>query len=295
MVSDVISFSLNDGPGIRTTVFMKGCPLRCLWCHNPETHRMQPQVLYAASKCVHCGACAAACQAGIRRVDGSWITDCNACVGCGACVNACPVQANRLVGQEMAPEALCERLLRDKPFFRERGGVTFSGGEPLMQAAFVAACASQLKEQGVHCAVETSLYAPWSSVEPLLDSVSLWLCDWKVTDPQRHQTLTGVSQTLIRDNLRRLDAHGASVVLRCPIIPGCNDDEAHFAGIAALTHELPHIASVDILPYHAIGNDKRLKLGMAVDGIAVPQADTKQAWLERLTALCRVPVHLSGG
>ena len=292
IVSDILSFSLNDGPGIRTTVFLKGCPLRCAWCHNPETAEKRPQVLYAAHLCVGCGGCASVCPVHARKKDGSWVTDGTACVGCGECARVCPAKACRLVGQTLSAEEAARRVLKDKPFFREKGGVTFSGGEPLMQADFVRECAGLLKAAGIHTAAETSLCASPDVLRPMADVIDLWLCDWKLTDPDAHLRYTGADNRRVRENLLLLSGLGARIILRCPIIPGTNDTKAHFVGIAALAGELKTVGQVDLLPYHSIGNDKRKKLGVSPDGFRVPDEDEKGRWLKALREICPVPVNI---
>ena len=292
IISDILSFSLNDGPGIRTTVFLKGCPLRCAWCHNPETAAKRPQVLYAAHLCAGCGSCASVCPVHARKKDGSWVTDGNVCVGCGECARVCPAKACRLIGQTMTAEETARRVLRDKPFFREKGGVTFSGGEPLAQADFVRECAGLLKAAGVHTAVETSLFVSPDVLSSLTDVIDLWLCDWKLTDPDAHRRYIGADNRGIKNNLLLLSDHGARIILRCPIIPGVNDTQLHFAGIAALAGELKTAEQVDLMPYHSIGNDKRMKLGVSSDGFRVPDKDEKDRWLQSLREICPVPVSM---
>ncbi len=287
-ITDLLSFSLNDGPGIRTTVFMKGCPLHCPWCHNPEAISREPQLLYAAAKCLGCGACAAACPAGARGRDGALRRD--HCVSCGSCVPVCPAGANRLTGTQVTPEEIVERAVRDKPFFRSRGGVTFSGGEPLLQSDFVGAYEELLLARGVSCAIETSCAVSWEVLRPLVPLTNIFLCDWKITDPSLHLALTGADNALIGENLIRLDEMGARIILRCPVIPGVNDSDAHFSGIAAWTRQLSRLEKVDILPYHDIGNDKRRSLSLLPAPFPVPTEAQKEAWLTDLSACCAVPV-----
>ena len=289
IVADIISMSLNDGPGIRTSVFLKGCPLRCAWCHNPEMQLSSPQAMVIPSRCTHCGACAA-CPAGARGRRGEY--DSARCAGCGLCVDLCPAGACRLTGERMSAEEALRRVLPDKPFFRRRGGVTFSGGEPLMQADFVLEAAKLLRENGVGVIVETSGHAPWQAFEELLPLVDCFLYDWKITDPEEHLKWTGADNRLIRENLEKLHGRGAKIVLRCPVIPGVNDTDAHFRGVAELLSRLPGIRRADLLPYHALGNDKRLQLGRPRDGFKTPDDETVRQWHARLSALCPVPVCL---
>lgn len=192
----------------------------------------------------------------------------------------------------MSAEEVLQKVLPDRPFFRGRGGVTISGGEPLTQAGFTLEIARLMKENGIGVVIETSGCAPFKSIEKLLPCTDRFLYDWKVTDPKEHLKWTGRDNRLIRENLVRLCQSGAQVVLRCPLIPGVNDTDTHFEGIAALTHELPGLTQVDLLPYHALGNDKRRQLSLPPDGFTVPDESTVGMWHEKLKKLCAVPVCL---
>lgn len=287
IITDIIPFSVNDGPGIRTSVFFKGCPLRCRWCHNPEAQSTGPQAMVLQSRCVHCGACAI-CPHGARGARGEY--DSARCVGCGACVSVCPAEACRISGAEMTPEDVLSRILPDKPFFRNRGGVTLTGGEPLFQPDFARALSALLQKNGIGVAVETCGHVPWESFEAILPYADRFLFDWKLTDPEAHRAWTGADNLLIRENLKKLHDSGAGIVLRCPVIPGVNDTDSHFRGIGQLTRELPRLIRADLLPYHALGNDKRAQLGLNADGFSVPDEETVRRWHEKLQALCSVPV-----
>ena len=287
IVTDIIPFSVNDGPGIRTSVFLKGCPLHCRWCHNPEGQRSGPQVMVQTSRCVGCGACVV-CPSGARGVHGE--LDPALCTGCGLCVSVCPAEACRITGREMSPEDVLAQVLPDKPFFRGHGGVTISGGEPMDQPAFTLALASLLHAHGIGVVLETCGHAPWEYFEAAAPIVSCFLYDWKITDPELHRRWTGADNALIRKNLGKLHDRGAGIVLRCPVIPGVNDTPEHFEGIARLTRELPRILRVDLLPYHALGNDKRVRLGLPRSEFPVPDRETAERWRNDLAARCSVPV-----
>ena len=289
IIGDIISMSVNDGPGIRTSVYLKGCPLRCAWCHNPEMQRPHPQTMVLPSRCTHCGSCQI-CPSGARGKAGTY--DSSRCTGCGLCVSVCPAEACRVIGTGMSAGDVLRRVLPDKPFFRRRGGVTISGGEPLFQADFVLELAGVLNENGIGVMLETCGCAPWEAIEPLLPLIDCFLYDWKITDPEAHRRWTGTDNRLIRKNLKTLHGHGANIVLRCPVIPGVNDTPSHFEGIARLLGDLPGIRRVDLLPYHALGNDKRLQLGLARDGFHSPSEETVLSWHRQLSALCPVPVFL---
>jgi len=190
----------------------------------------------------------------------------------------------------MTPEEVVARILPDRPFFRKRGGVTLSGGEPMEQPAFAAALAALLHRESIHVAVETCGYAAPEAYKAILPYTGLFLFDWKVTDPEEHRKWTGQDNRLIRENLEMLYREGAEIILRCPVIPGVNDTPEHFRGIAELTEAFPRIRQVDLLPYHALGNNKRRQLGLPEDGFRAPDEETAARWQKELQAACRAPV-----
>ncbi|MBQ8894445.1 MAG: glycyl-radical enzyme activating protein [Clostridia bacterium] len=285
-VFNIQKFCINDGPGIRTTVFFKGCPLRCLWCHNPESKRAVPELLFNPEKCIGCGACTKACghDALLQRSN---------CANCGNCAAVCVAGAREMAGRPMSTKEILEEVLKDKAFYdTSGGGMTVSGGEPMLQFRELLELLTAAKEKGLHICMETCGFAPaehYQRIQPLVD---LFLFDYKLTDPALHQTYTGQDNHLILSNLRMLDALGAQTVLRCPIIPTVNDTPEHFAGIAATASSLRHIQGIDIEPYHPMGSSKTQQLGLEypLPDLGFPEEATVQEWIRAIQAQTPVPV-----
>ncbi len=266
-ISDIKRMSVHDGPGIRTTLFLKGCPLRCRWCHNPENLHMARSLSYTEKLCVGCGACAEVCKRGVHSFRGQKhelsFAD---CIACGACVRECYTGALKLYGEEIEPEAAAERLLEDRAFFESSGGgVTFSGGEPLLQAGFLAEVIKLLKVYGVHIAVDTCGEVPWDSFSRILSDTDLFLFDVKHIDTEAHKAATGVGNERILDNLRRLADSGAGIEIRTPVIPGYNDDMDVLRRIAVLLKSLGGIRAWRLLPYHSMGKAKYEAMGLSYE------------------------------
>lgn len=262
LISNIQKFSIHDGPGIRTTVFFKGCPLRCWWCHNPENQVAGQEVMFWSGRCIACGACLAACAQGAISMEGEIaVTDRTLCTVCGACVEACYAQAREIVGREMTVAEVIAEIEKDIPFYDESGGgVTFSGGEPLLQSDFLLALLRACKEKEIHTALDTCGFAPWETLDSIREYVDLFLYDLKLMDDAKHREFTGVSNELILRNLRMLSERGHDIFLRVPIVPGINDDDEHIRQIGAFAADLPHLNRVDILPYHHIALEKYKRL-----------------------------------
>lgn len=261
---DIRRYSVHDGPGIRTTVFFKGCPLNCWWCHNPEGKTPEIEIFQRENRCIRCGACLDVCEVGaiIQRND-TFEIDRKLCTLCGACVDECYAEARELVGRRMTVAEVMEEIERDRPFYQQSGGgVTFSGGEPLFQPTFLAALLKTCRQQGIHTALDTSGYASWTLLDRLRQDVDLFLYDLKLIDEQRHRQFTGVSNGIILENLRRLSALGHTLFVRFPIIPYINDDDQNLAQMAELLLSLPQKHPLDILPYHASALHKYHGLGV---------------------------------
>jgi len=252
-VSRIRRNAVHDGPGIRTIVFLQGCPLRCLWCAAPETQALRSEVLLYPERCLACGQCRDVCRAGAIGPDqpgAAW--DRSRCAVCGACAAVCPAEARILSGAEMTVAEVVAEASRDRVFYRHSGGgVTVSGGEPLLQPAFTAALLRTCKEATLHTAMETSGYAAWEVLAPLLSPLDLLLYDIKAMDPSRHQQLTGVSNALILSNLENA-ARRVKTIVRVPVISGLNDDLENCRELARFLKQSA-VQSVDLLPYHRLG------------------------------------------
>ena len=270
-VFDVKHFAVHDGPGIRTTVFFKGCPLRCAWCHNPEGFSTRTQIAFLRENCVGCRRCEAVCARGVHVFGKSHEMRAENCDFCGRCEKICPREALTLYGREVSVDALMPELLEDRDFYGRDGGVTLSGGECLTQADFCASLLERLKREGVHTAVDTCGSVPREAFEAVLPFTDLFLYDVKAFDEDVHVLCTGVSNRLILDNLVYLDEKGAPVEIRVPFVPGFNAGE--IGKIAAFLAALKTVRRVKLLPCHTFGISKYASLGMTVPLLRAPAAD----------------------
>jgi pyruvate formate lyase activating enzyme len=267
LVSHIQKYSLHDGPGIRTTIFFKGCPLQCAWCHNPENISAQPQVLVMKERCVRCGACRAVCPQNNASAPNGAPMDAPKpfhCLACGACVEACPTGARTLVGRRLGLQNLLQEILTDRIFYDDsKGGVTFSGGEPLAQSEFLQAALLECRRRGVHAAVDTCGLAARDTLLALAPLVDLFLYDLKFLDETRHREFCGASNRIILENLRALAETQAQIWVRVPVIPSVNDRTEELEALAGFVASLPAVRQVNLLPYHRTGMHKFERLAQA--------------------------------
>ena len=249
VVFEVREFCVHDGPGVRTTVFLKGCPLRCAWCQNPEGQSFEPQLLVSGKDCIHCGACWRTCPQGGKN-----------CVACGACVHVCPQGCRRLCGTRMTAAELAVRVMKDADFLRQScGGVTFSGGEPLAQPDFVYEAIERMRP--LHAAIETSGFSPNDIYRQVIEAVDLVYQDVKIADGEAHRRWTGVDNRVILENVAWLKASGKPFVIRIPLIPGVTDTTDNFAAIAELLKGSVNLREVQLLPYNFAAGAKYALVG----------------------------------
>ena len=292
---DIHRFSLNDGPGIRTTVFLKGCYLKCEWCHNPESKSFKSQLSFNPEKCLHCFECVKVCPNNAHKInDNKHFVEWDLCDLAGKCVEVCPSGALKIIGNNTEVEFIISEVLKDKKYYdKTGGGITISGGEPMAQFEFTKELLIMAKQKGIHTALDTCGYGEPEHYEEILPYVDLFLFDYKLTDEKLHKDYTGVTNKEILANLDFLYSSGASIILRCPLIPGINDNEEHLQGIKKIIRKYPELQAVEIMPYHNMGRDKANRVGMDFKLSEIKNADErdKQRWInyfagEKLNVVC---------
>lgn len=298
-IFDIQPYSIHDGPGIRTTIFFKGCPLHCLWCHNPESNEHQSQLMYYGAKCTGCGSCIRHCPKGaIYENNGKVATDRSLCTGCGQCSAACLYKAREVKGTLMTVDEVFDQAVADRMFFEASGGgVTVSGGEPLAQPGFVAALMKKLKTEHIHTAIETCGYASWENVKNVLANVDLVLYDLKAMDSGLHQRLTGVKNEGILSNIKAIrNELKKDVILRIPVVPGYNDSRENIEATAVFVKEALEAAPpIHLLPYHSLGDSKRESLENLEEPLDIrPPEDERMQEIKALMEKYGLSVQIGG-
>jgi pyruvate formate lyase activating enzyme len=295
--------SIHDGAGLRTVVFLKGCPLRCQWCSTPESMKPQPERGYLQSRCSLCGTCVQACPAEALTLHGeSLARDVGLCRNCFTCADVCPNEAVHVYGRKMSVEEVVAEISRDEVFFfHSGGGVTLSGGECLQQIDFVLAILTECRHRGINTAIETSFFASWPDIERVLPLLDILFIDLKHPDPSKHVEITGVDNTLLLENLRRLDESSFSgdVTLRIPLIPGINDSDSTLQEMLAIAATLDKLQEIEILPYHRLGVStyERLEQNYLLRHVRLPAREYIEERVEFLgrQKMVDVPIRVGGG
>ncbi len=285
-ILNIEHFAVHDGPGIRAVVFLKGCPLRCLWCHTPESQRREFELLYNHEYCLDCGCC----QQLFRKLPVSDLSGNEL-----ALAGNCPTRALSIAGREITASGIIAEIEKDRMFFNESGGgLTISGGEPLFQAEFTLEIMRLAKQNGISCCIETCGYGNFKYLQQFSSYTDIFLYDIKASDGELHRQLTGVDNALILENLQKLNDLGANIILRCPLIPGVNDDEKHLLEIARLADKLNNVRAVHIEPYNPLARSKYRQLNRSDNGIPedFPAEETIRHYLETISNHTSKPVEI---
>jgi pyruvate formate lyase activating enzyme len=263
-ITHIQRMSTHDGPGIRSTIFLKGCNLQCKWCHNPETFSSQPELEWLSDKCISCQTCLLVCPSeALSLQNGKVAFEKSLCTACFNCVDVCFPEAIQKIGREISPEELFAEVEQDFSFFREsNGGITFSGGEPMLQLEFVKETLRLFRQAGIHTAIETNLNVPWSWYEQVLPEVDFVMADLKLVDDHIHHNWTGASNRQILQNIINLDHSGKTYILRTPIVPGVNDSQEQLEPIFEFVSRLKNIQKYELLPFHPLAASKYKNLGI---------------------------------
>ncbi len=287
-IFNIEKYAIHDGPGIRTTVFFKGCPLRCWWCHNPEGQNQKLELTYRENRCIGCGECAENCtRRALSLLSQHVVLNRESCNMCGVCAQICPSEALSVIGKEMSVEETVREIERDRVFYDEsEGGVTFSGGEPLLQPNFLEKMLDECGEKRIHTTLDTSGYASPEVINRIRSKVDLFLYDIKIMDNAKHRKYTGVSNKLILQNLERLAKNGSNIMISLPIVMGINDDDENIFRTCEFISSLPGVEHVSLLPYHKTGVDKYKNLGRSyrLNSIQPPSSQKTKEIKEKLEA-----------